>query len=168
MPDPAELLATARLLLNGSGSIPPSDAQLRRATSTAYYAVFHKIAQTAARRFLGQDQESSAAYTILYRGFDHRKMKEVCENLIGPVLRERYRRQLRRSTVSATLRDFASSFPVLQEYRHLADYDPSLKFLASEVAAIITAAHGAVDAFERISPEEQTDVLALMLIGARG
>jgi uncharacterized protein (UPF0332 family) len=58
MPDPAELLAVARQLAN---SLPqPNDAQLRRAVSTAYYAVFHKILLAAAERFMGPGTESTA------------------------------------------------------------------------------------------------------------
>jgi hypothetical protein len=65
MPDPSELLAGARLLSDASGAIPPSDAQLRRAVSTAYYALFHKVVRAAAERFMGPAHENAAGFSLL-------------------------------------------------------------------------------------------------------
>jgi len=42
------LLAAARRLSDASRQPPPTDAQLRRAVSTAYYAVFHTVLRAAA------------------------------------------------------------------------------------------------------------------------
>jgi len=59
MPDPAELLSVARLL-STIGSEPRSDdAQLRRAVSTAYCALFHKVLRAAAQCFMGAGQEAA-------------------------------------------------------------------------------------------------------------
>ena len=68
MPDPAELLGVAKLL-SVTGPAPPTDAQLRRAASTAYYAVFHAVLRAAADRFMGAGQASAPGDAILYRGF---------------------------------------------------------------------------------------------------
>lgn len=66
------------------------------------------------------------------------------------------------------MREFASAFPALQEARHLADYSPSTVFLASDVDSLIDAAEVAIAAFDRIDPEERTDVLALMMVKSKG
>jgi hypothetical protein len=54
----------------------------------------------------------------------------------------KYKAALKRTFVSQDIKDFASAFPVLQEARNLADYDPTIY--------------------------ERTDVLALMMIRVRG
>ena len=59
MPIPFEFLALARSLSAGSDGLRPNDAELRRAVSTAYYALFHKVVHTAADRFMGPGQQNS-------------------------------------------------------------------------------------------------------------
>jgi hypothetical protein len=90
MPNPSELLALSRHLSTAADPIDLTDARLRRAVSTAYYAVFHTILRAAALRFMGAGQENAAGYAILYRSFDHRHMKTVCEALDVSTLKDRY------------------------------------------------------------------------------
>ncbi len=52
----------------------------------------------------------------------------------------------------------------LQESRHQADYDPTIEFLPSDVASLADAADKAMAAFDRVEPDELTDVLALMMV----
>lgn len=97
---PADLLLVARQLADPSGATPPNDAQLRRAVSTAYYAVFHTILQAAAERFMGPGQEHTGGYSLLYRSFNHGKMRAVCEKLGASALNQNTIAQLRRYAVS--------------------------------------------------------------------
>ncbi len=167
MLDPAELLQVARLLSDAAADPEPSQAQLRRAVSTAYYALFHTVLRAAAQRFAGLGKEDSAAYAILYRSFDHRHMKNVCEDLQTSTLSAKTRQQLRRNAVSQHTRDFVGNFPDLQEKRHSADYDPTGRLLPSDVAALVDGAEVAIEAFERIDPDERADILALLMVRAR-
>jgi len=167
MPDSADLLALARLLSTISSEPHSPDVHLRRAVSTAYYAVFHKILHAAALRFMGPGQEKAAGYAILYRSFDHRHMKMVCEALQVSTLKDKFKYHLRRNNVSQEMRNFAGIFPDLQDARHLADYDPAVEFLPSDVSSLIDAAELAMAAFDRATPEEQADVLALMMVRTR-
>jgi hypothetical protein len=48
VPDPAELCAVARMLADADAMSPPPDAQLRRAVSLAYYAVFRRVLRAGA------------------------------------------------------------------------------------------------------------------------
>jgi uncharacterized protein (UPF0332 family) len=161
------LFAVARLLAAADAVTQPSDAQLRRPVSTAYYALFHKVSRAAALRFMGPDHENTAGYAIIYRGFEHRHMKMVCEALRASTLKEKFRRHLCRNAVSADMRDFADAFPKLQEARHLADYDPAVAFPHQEVLSLIDSADAAITAFERADPVEQADILALMMVRTR-
>lgn len=94
-------------------------------------------------------------------------MRTVCEALRVSTLKDRYKRHLRRTVVSQDMRDFAATFLALQEARHLADYDPAARFLPSDAASLVDAAEVAIAAFDRVSPDEQADVLALMMVKAR-
>jgi len=163
--DPAELLAAARLLCEAEP--PPSDAQIRRAVSTAYYAVFHKIVRTAAGRFVGPGHENSAAFRLVYRGFEHARMKDVCEAINKREMGSAYQRLLGRRTVSVTMRQFAGIFYELQRERHLADYESAPAVTLSDAVDIIRQAQLAISAFEAAAPEEQADVLALMMVKTR-
>jgi hypothetical protein len=65
------------------------------------------------------------------------------------------------------MRRFAETFPDLQEARHIADYDPSAHFLPADVSSLISVAEAAMAAFDRTTPDNQTDVLALMMVRLR-
>lgn len=167
MPDPVGLLHIARQLTEpGTPSFLLQD-RFRRAISTAYYALFHKIAEAAAERFMGAGARHTVGYALFYRAFDHRKMKDVCEGLRGETLKGKYRTHLRRTAVSQDLRDFAGAFASLQEARHAADYDPSALFLLVDASSLVDSAEVAMQAFDRASPDERDDLMALMLLGAR-
>lgn len=135
--------------------------------STAYYALFHWALRAAANRFMGPNNEKSAGYSLIYRSFDHRYMRTVCEALNVSTLKDNLKRQLGRSAVSQDIRTFASAFPTLQDARHLADYDPQAVFSPADVSSLISSADAAMEAFDRAAADEQADVLALMLVRAR-
>ncbi len=98
MPDPSDLLAVARFLLSADSSVPSSEARLRRAVSTACYALFHKTLNAGAERFMGAGRQKSAGYNLFYRGFNHGRMKSVCESLNVAILSKTLRQQPGRTT----------------------------------------------------------------------
>src|SRR5579863_4384971 len=68
-----DLLEQAYHLANLEGG-EPKQASLRRAVSTAYYALFHLLIDEAVGNWGVTRQRG-----ILARVFDHREMKKVCE-----------------------------------------------------------------------------------------
>ena len=144
-----------------------TDARLRRAISTAYYAVFHTVLHAAAKRFMGSGSNQSPGYRILYRSFDHAQMAKVCGEIRKVTLRDSYRRTLGRTAVSPDACAFANGFLSLQEARHRADYDPGAPAGLSDAMAAITEAEADMAAFHRVPPDEQSDVLALMMVRLR-
>lgn len=172
MLDPGQLLNVARELADAgkiaNRLIPIFDAHLRRAISTAYYAVFHTITRAAAEHFLGRGALATPASTIIRRGFDHGRIRQVCDELSKPTLKKIYQEQLRRSAMSQDARYFAGAFAALQDRRHLADYDPSATFYFADADALVASAADAIDAFDRIPHDERRDLLALMLVRTRG
>ena len=69
MIDPQELIATCYKLVPLTALPPPSQADMRRAISTAYYALFHTLAASNAELIAGQPQSniSSYAWERVYR-----------------------------------------------------------------------------------------------------
>jgi uncharacterized protein (UPF0332 family) len=170
--DPVGLLRVADHLLE-HGKQPQSDpayaqACLRRSVSTAYYAVFHDLVSAGAQRFMGREHQDRPGAVILYRGFTHARMKQVCEDLRSGTLKAKYRKALGQSAVSQSMRDFATAFKELQDHRHDADYDPSLSYETVDVESILSTARSAIAAFGRADAAERADVLALLLVDARG
>ena len=95
-------------------------------------------------------------------------MKQICEDLAKSNLPQKVKWSLRRDVVSQGTRDFAASFPALQEIRELADYDPTVgPWNASNIADVIDLAETAIEAFDRIPQDEQSDILALLMVRAR-
>lgn len=130
-----ELLVLARRLLKR-----PSQAALRRAVSTAYYALFHLLIYEAVRKINGAKARHLDA--PLSRTFEHARMKEAATAFAGPELREpqRFGFSERGGAVGVAgrnvkkpprlnpppLKEVATTFIDLQEARIRADYDPFL------------------------------------------
>lgn len=117
---------------------------------------------------MGPGQENAAGFSIIYRGLEHREIKTVCEALHVSTLKQKYQVGLGQQSCSQDIKDFCGALPALQEARHAADYDPATRFLPSDVSSLIDAAEAAMDAFDRAAFDVRTDVLALMMVGARG
>ena len=163
---PSELLDTARTLTSTSSSAP-TDADLRRAVSTAYYAVFHAVLTAGADRLFGAGLRGTPGYTIVYRSFDHGRLKRVCEGIARSVPSPTLQRQIGRASVHVDLRDFARSFVELQDLRHRADYDPGIALVQNDAVAAIDRAERAMASLASAPGDERSDLLALML-GGRG
>lgn len=103
----------------------PKQASLRRAVSTAYYALFHLLVSDGVSYWKIERQRPAFA-----RSFEHRKMKGVCK--------AKY--------VNPDLQAIADAFVELQQARHFADYDYAKVFTRVEALTHINTAR---TAFER-------------------
>jgi hypothetical protein len=72
--DPSELLRQADALARSAGA---TQADLRRAISTAYYVVFHFCLSAAADMVCGIASRSTARYSLVYRSVDHKTLKRT-------------------------------------------------------------------------------------------
>jgi len=100
------LAISERMLAEGIGS--DKQADIRRAISTAYYAVFHRLCELCADALVGKSH-SPDAYTSIYRSLDHGSALQTLKQ-IKP-----------RSDIPPRI---ISNFAELQDARHWADYDP--------------------------------------------
>ena len=130
-----DLIEAARILVE-LGDAPPTQARLRRAVSTGYYAMFHTLAESAADLFIGT--ERSPAWHRAYRALEHGRARSACRQ--GQAMRE----------FPEEVRYFANVFVVLQVQRQKADYAlDAPAYEKSDVLGYIATAERAIDRFEQ-------------------
>lgn len=142
----------------------PSSTQsdLRRAVSTAYYALFHLLVEEGGARWLGG---SPAAETGLQRAFDHGPMKQVSIRFKETIWTN-WRGAAQ--PVPPALRQVATAFVDLQEDRHLADYDNHQQWSDTDVKAVLQTAERAFRDWDSIRTQPIAgDYLLAMLLGKR-
>lgn len=155
--DYADLLQTATLLANYLDPADPegipSEANLRRAVSTAYYAAFHALSQSCADTLVGPyfADHTREHWIAAYRTLEHRQV------------RNRFNNQGRMANFPDQIRDFAIRFIELQDLRHRADYDPDATFEPDEVLQLVSGARVVIEAFNS-APDTERRLLAVYLI----
>ena len=151
----ADHLATYR-------GLEASQSDLRRAVSTAYYAVFHLLVEDGGHRWLGG---SPAAEEGLQRAFDHGPMKQSSLQFSGSTWTDWHGSQ---QSVPPALRRVAEAFVDLQEERHLADYNNHVQWTVAEVELLLNRAQSAFDDWASIRTDPMAgNYLLSMLLGKR-
>jgi len=135
-------------------STNPKQASLRRAISTAYYALFHLLVDEAVSKWAVERQRS-----ILARTFDHGKMKGICDDVLKTFKSG--------GNVPPELNTVSQNFIQLQQHRHTADYDNSRQWSRTEVLNVLNLATTAFSAWRTISGQDaaQDYLLQLFLRG---
>lgn len=141
MAQPLDYIRSARKLIGRGHSRRPRQSDLRRAISTAYYAMFHTLCINCADCLIGGTRaaRSDRAWRQAYRAIEHGFAKSQCKN--GSIL-ARFPREVE---------DFAQAFVTLQEKRHDADYDPFARFSLTDAINAIDQAEGAIRGFKGVS-----------------
>ncbi len=151
--DPHDLMEVARALAE-PGDAPPTQARLRRAISTAYYAMFHCLAASAADLFIGA--ERNPAWHRTYRALEHGRARSAC------------RQAQAMPEFPAEIRDFAKAFIVLQIERQKADYAlDAPNHQRSDVLDYIGSAERAIGPFEQVAVEARRAFAAHVLFRQR-
>jgi len=135
----------------------PRQASLRRAVSTAYYALFHLLIREAVRNWRCDDHRAELA-----RAFDHGRMKKASQNVIHGKFRGSP------APAIAHLKDVAKAFIELQDARHLADYDDSTHWSRTDTLKAVDRASKAFDAWRIVRGDKiAQDYLLQLLIQRR-
>ncbi len=153
---PLDLLKTAWDLVKASNS-RPRQANLLRATSTIYYAVFHTLARCSADVLIGGTgaERSGRAWNQVYRALEHSAAKKRCQN--SDII----------SKFPAEIQDFANLFAAMQSKRHLADYDPATKLDKSTVVTDLLAAEKVIEDFLAAPIKDRRTFSAYVLFKTR-
>lgn len=139
----------------------PKQSSLRRAISTAYYAVFHLLIFEATKTVV---PEKSIGYLVA-RTFQHGEMKEASKAFsvslpkkLGTIL----------PSISSDLRHVAGAFVTLQEGRHQADYDTAKRFTRAEAITFIQQAQFIFTTWKTLRKTHEARVYLLaLLLGKR-
>ena len=158
----AELLETAGYLTRRNQN-RPTQADLRRAVSTAYYALFHLFVREATAALV----TDPGLRGLVPRAFGHTDMRDACE----PFASGRFRDPLRTLVPATTPPDLVSvaqAFIDLQPARHAADYDTTAAFNRPDTLAFVRQVGRAFAAWDRVKGEPVATVfLVSLLLGRR-
>lgn len=161
------LLVITEDLVGRSRRGPPPQTALRRAISTAYYALFHHLVSKAADALVGRSQRRTPRYALVYRAFEHTRMRQVCEMVDREQLGDKARIALGLNAPTQDMRDIATAFSTLQQRRHWADYDPKGKVSSSDARDLIEQAEVAMEALDRMDAEDRKNILVFLMTSAR-
>ena len=125
----------------------PNQANLRRAISAAYYSLFRLLVDGAADRLAGKGSEP--AY-LLSRAFSHSGMKQACKAFAAGTLKTAVATHIPSLSIPQDLRLVCRVFVDLQQKRHQADYDRSLKLTRQGTLTEIKRAQLAFDSYKQL------------------
>ncbi len=127
----------------------PKQINLRRAVSSAYYALFHFLVEEVCRSQLGTLNSDVAFRNVIARAFAHSTMKRACLSFSGGTLPNKVASRLPGGfAISGPIRDIASAFVDAQQERHEADYDRGERFNRTDVLALVEEIEGAIAIFQ--------------------
>lgn len=148
-----DLLEQARHLAHRERK-KPKQASLRRAASTAYYALFHLLIAEAVKNWKRSGQRPRLA-----RAFDHGRMKGASKAI------EDMTYAGNDPATVANLKKIATTFIQLQQHRHTADYDNSVTWSRTQAQDQINRATDAFRIWRVIRGETiAQDYLLRMLV----
>ena len=155
MPYSTDLVATARDLVRTTRG-RPRQANLRRAVSTAYYALFHCLAACCADTLVGGKgaDRDAAAWRQAYRALQHGQTRKRFETAI-------------RRNFPAEVAQFATLFVDMQIQREAADYDPYMRFSKSDVVQSIDSAEDAITQFAKAPASDRRAFAVYALLPLR-
>lgn len=144
-------MATARQLAHVHQR-RPRQADLRRSISTSYHALFQGLVELAASRLVGSTSaaQKSASWSRVYRNLNYLTAKTTCSR---PELQ----------ACSEEPPRFLMAFPRLQELRHQADDNPTVRLKQREALNPDDDAERVLAGLQATPREQQIDRITLAL-----
>jgi hypothetical protein len=139
----------------------PRQASLRRAVSSAYYALFHLLATEGARQLA--PPQPAALRVRIRRAFAHARMKDACRQFRTPNPPDSIKSVLA-LPLERDLILVASAFIALQEARHEADYDLGMTFNRIDVLQNVQRARTAFASWQAVRARPNAAVFLAALI----
>ncbi|MEH3118505.1 MAG: hypothetical protein PGN25_13165 [Methylorubrum populi] len=147
------LIAVADQLAQAPGPAAYRQASMRRAVSSAYYALFHTLCTLCADELVGWSKTSNLP--PIYRSLDH-----------GVALKKLRSREAKQ--IDPAIERISALFENLQENRHLADYaPPSALFSRMQTLALIEEARDAIALIEGLASKARLQLAILLLARQR-
>ena len=161
MGSPRSLIALARKMLSLKAK-RLDDSAVRRAISTAYYALFHLLTEAATGSFVSPAYPSAAA---IRRTFNHQDMRVVSGMFSKGRMPKLFQESAPSPTIPDELKLVARVFVELQIERESADYDPTSPVALEQASLLIEKSEQAFAAWEKVrSTDEARLYLASFLL----
>ena len=144
----------------------PSQASLRRAVSSAYYALFHRLVDEATRMMISR-RNRDALREHVSRAFYHSDMNEVCKSIANRRAPRKLTKAFDGLPLQPQLVDIARAFVDLQEARHQADYNAYRLIKRQEAIHLVELASKAIDDWNAIRKSPQADAFLAGLLVIR-
>lgn len=160
---PADLLELADTLARMERT-RPKQVTLRRAVSTAYYALFHLLTSESVA-LLGRNLSPSSGGRV-QRWFDHGEMKKVA-GMFSSATPPRQLAPFLPTGPSVDIQKVALAFMRLQEARHQADYDPEFQLDRQAVLDYLQLARDAFAAWHHMRDTHEANLFALALLSPK-
>ena len=167
IPNAEHLLDQSAALLSRPRGGRHRQTDLRRAISTAYYAVFHTVLTAFADRIAGRAKRTTPQYVHVYRGLDHRTLGGLCAVATRPSVPPKYSGLLPPDGFGPAVRVFSLAVLDLQRERHLADFDPGWSIRPSDANALVRSARDAIAQWVGTPAEQREAFLLLLLLPPR-
>ena len=151
--NPHDLIRIARQLASGAAGGNrgrPRQAELRRAVSSAYYALFHALAHCCANRLAGSGR-GGAAWIQTYRALEHGHARNQCND------------QSAMGAFPAEIQAFGRRFVFMQRQRQQADYSPSVTYSRRWVIQAVDETENIITALEN-APSSHRRAFALHVL----
>lgn len=141
----------------------PKQSNLRRAVSTAYYALFHEVVDASVTSVLGGSAASGTIGARLRRTVSHKSIKAAAQWFAGQRIPQVVAAMRGANTLPppSALVQVCNAIVQLQEERHRADYDLMSPFARDEVQRSLTNAENAVHAFRGLRPSNDKTIFLL-------
>ncbi len=153
---PLDLIRTAKRLSRGRSRGRPRQSDLRRAVSTAYYALFHALCRLCADALVGTgSNRNQPAWKQVYRALEHGSCKKRCAS------------RLIQESFPDAIQHFCEVFVQLQDKRHEADYAPEACFTLSNVEQDIFYAEEAIRALSSLAMQDKKSFAIWVLLRQR-
>jgi uncharacterized protein (UPF0332 family) len=150
----------------------PKDASIRRAISTAYYALFHFLLDEATEILVGATQADRALRHLLSRCFVHGRMDNACTKIVGLITQPKSSSPVY-APFAGLIQNHANDllvvariFKNLYEHRHRADYDLGQRYTRAQALKSIADVGDAMRAWERIKNADRRviQLVSVMLL----
>jgi hypothetical protein len=165
LPNPEHLIDQAHDLAAPPAIGARRQANLRRAVSTAYYALFHAILTDVADQLVGKGQRNTPQYALVYRSVQHRRLTDLCENIVKEKVPDKYKPYVPQGGFGPDLLAVAKILKDLQDKRHSADYDPRYRITPSDATLTLQAGRTALDHWRNVSaPRRRLFILMLTFL----
>lgn len=166
-PNPEHLLQQAERLVQPPPSGPPRQADVRRAISSAYYAVFHALLTAAADEAIGKTKRATAEYALAYRSINHVWVKTLCQAVASGSTVGKLGALAPSGGFGRNLPATATAVLELQQRRLEADYDPLLRVKTADALLAIRTSRGAIRRLGNAPASKRKRFLVLLLFQPR-